>query len=463
MKTIIITLHNTFAVRNLFRSGVLDVLLKDGGVRVVGLASEEKLEYYRKEFPGIFFERLPVEVRDSWFENFFYLFTTEAIHTQSIKIHQYSRVFRIGSKPDYVLNPFRLVLERLFWHLGVFPWWRPLVRKIYAKIPSNLYGVLFDKYSPDLVFAANMIHVEDYRLLLEAKRRGIKTLGMILSWDNITTKSPLHVFPDRLIVHNSVIKEQAVKYAAYPSEQIIITGIPQYDMYFQNKYVLPRGDFFKRIGADPGKKLILYVASGKASMPVDLDIIDIIQKGIGIGKIKEQSQLLVRPYPRYDFSPEKVQKIKSYKNAVIHSPVEHVGEKSRDDWEYSEDSLKFLVNSLTHSDAVINGCSTFLIEGAIFGKPVISALFDGYQKLGYYQSLRKMFDFEHLAEIKDMGAINFSLSENELYGDINEALYDPEKGAEERKNLVRRQCAFLDGKSAERIGRAITDCFSSKI
>ena len=456
MKTIFITLHNTFAIRNLFRSGALSVLLNERDTRVVALVPEEKIPYYQKEFKDVIFERLPVEARNSWIERFFYFLTVDSIHTNSVKIQQYSQVFRIGSRSYFLQRIFFFPLQRLFWRLGAFSWWRPFVRRLYSFLPSGLYGELFEKYKPNLVFAANMIFADDYRLILEAKRRGIKTMGMILSWDNLMTKSFLQVFPDRLIVHNPIIQEDAFYYAGYPKERVIVTGIPQYDMYFRKNYIMPRDEFILSIGGDPKRKFILYAASGKTSMLFDIDIVDIIQRAIESGRVRGRPQLLVRPYPRYDFSPEKVKKVKSFKNVLIYSPVKHLG-TGRDDWEFSDEALKFLVNSLAHSDVVIDASSTFLIEGVVFDKPTISALFDGYQKVDYWNSMRKMFDFEHLAAIKKIGAIDFSLSEDELYNDINEALENPGKRREERKKMVSRQCAFTDGKSAERVAKAILD------
>lgn len=454
--TIFITIHNTFAIRNFFRSGALSVLLNERDARVVALVPEEKLSYYQKEFKDVIFERLPVEVRNSWIERFFYFLTVDAIHTNSVKIQQYSQTFRFGSYASMVWKPLLFPLRRLVWHLGGFSWWRSFVQWLYARIPSNLYAELFQRYKPDLVFAANLINPEDYRILLEAKRDGIKTIGMILSWDNLTTKSSLHVFPDRLITHNPVIKEEARKFAGYPTERAVITGIPQYDRYFQKKGIIGRDKFIKSIGGDPRKKLILYAASGKASIAFDLDIVEMIHKGIKSGALPRDAQILVRPYPRYDFPQEKRAVVEKLPGVIIRSPVEHLG-TGRDDWEFEEESLDFMVNSLFHADAVLAMSSTFLIESCIFDKPTISVLFDGYQKKGYYQSAKKLFDFEHLADIKKINAFAFVFNEKELYGAINEALSRPEKRREERKILVSRQCAFTDGRSAERIGRAILE------
>ena len=116
MKTIFITLHNTFAIRNLFRSGALSVLLNEGDVRVVALVPEEKIPYYQKEFKDVIFERLPVEARNSWIERLFHFLTVDAIHTNSVKIQQYSQVLRFGSYLSMIWKPIVFPFQRLLWH-----------------------------------------------------------------------------------------------------------------------------------------------------------------------------------------------------------------------------------------------------------------------------------------------------------------------------------------------------------
>ena len=254
-----------------------------------------------------------------------------------------------------------------------------------------------------------MINEEDYRLLLEAKRQKIKTVGMILSWDNLSSKVFLQVFPDQLIVHSNVIKDEAVRLAGYPAEKIIVTGVPQYDPYFQRKNLLSREEFCTQIGADPKKKIILYAASGKASSLFDLDIVEKLSGAIKSRVLPTGTQILIRPYPRYDFPSKKIEELQKRAKILIFSPVTHGGWE-KDDWEFGDRDLNFLINSLAHADVILTMTSTFLIEGAIFDKPIISPIFNGQKKLNYWYRAERLLEFDHLASLKNFGAFEIARS-----------------------------------------------------
>lgn len=454
MKTIFVTLHNTFAVRNLLRSQTLAVVRQEN-IRVVCLVVAEKIPFYREEFPDYVFEALPVEIRKNWLDRLFKFFTIDGLHTNSVRIQSYGRMFRHGSRlVDFIRNTPAFLFERLIWNLGGFSWWRPWVRFWYRQIPSQVYRQLFDTYQPTLVFAANMINAEDYRLVLEAKQRGIKTVGMVLSWDNLTSKVFLQIFPDHLIVHNDVIRDEVIALAGYPASQITVTGVPQYDGYFQQRNVWSREDFCRHIGADPSKKIILYAASGKASILFDIDIVTGLAQAIDAGVLPRDTQILVRPYPRYDFPPAKIEELRRRAKILIASPVTH-GDWEKDNWEFGDVDLKFLTNSLAHADVVITMSSTFLIEGAVFDKPVISSIFNVNPAIGYWSSAERFLEFEHLAALKNFDAFPLTRSFDQLFAAVNEALANPQQRHDRRQALIRRQCVFTDGRSAERLGQAL--------
>ena len=91
------------------------------------------------------------------------------------------------------------------------------------------------KYNPALIFSADVFNDNDVYLLATAKAQNIKTVGMIRSWDNFNTKGVFRVKPDKLIVHNEILKNQAIKWNGLSESDIFISGVPQYDRYINNK------------------------------------------------------------------------------------------------------------------------------------------------------------------------------------------------------------------------------------
>ncbi len=449
-----VPIANSFFVRNFMRTDVFGVLKSKEDLRIVFLAPEEKIEYYKSEFPhpNVFFEKLP-EFKDLASERFFRFLESSSIHTNTVTMLQRWQFLR-AKHPSFFLRLVIYLVSRLFWHLGRFHRWRVVIRKSYLAVASSFFGGLFDKWRPDLVFAANMIYVEDHLLLREAKKRGIKTLGMALSWDNLYSKSLIRVPPDHLMVHTDTIRDQTIALGDYPPEKITVTGIPQYDDYFLKNRLLSRDEFVRSIGGDPAKKLIVYAFSGKAGLHIDFDIVKIIHEFVKDGKIAESVNVFLRPYPRYDFPEEKVRWIYRELGFLGRPPLKHIG-SSKDSWEFDEESLDLLANTLAHADLVITMYSTFFIEAAIFDKPLIAIAFDGFKKLDYWNSAERFFEWDHLKEIGELGGIWRVKSREELLAAINFYLANPGHLKDGRKKIVLRQTQFRDGQSAKRVADAI--------
>ena len=75
---------------------------------------------------------------------------------------------------------------------------------------------MFEKYKPDVVFATNVYGEEDVLLMKSASIHGVKTIGMVLSWDNNTSKHLMRVVPNVLLVQNEIIKDEAIKIQNVP-------------------------------------------------------------------------------------------------------------------------------------------------------------------------------------------------------------------------------------------------------
>lgn len=456
VKTILTNVSNSFFIRNILRSGALKVLEESGDVKLVLLAPRHKLEYYRRQFPAGFieFDAMP-EIRRNKLEKFFKFLETSSIHSHTAYMLSKSNLHRAGTQMPLPRRYAAFFVRTLLWQLGRFRAWRNFLRLLYNIFPNKAFDPLLEKYKPELVFLPSLIYPEDYVLGKAAKKRGIKTLGMTLSWDNFYSKTMLLVKPDYLLVHTDKIKEQAKKFGDWKGGHIYATGIPQYDRYFRKEDAMSRDEFFKKIGADSKKKLILYAFSGKAGLNIEFSVLEALYeviKNSGIG----EAEVLLRPYPRYDFSKDKLDEFSLKYKFLSFQPVSHPA-RGRDNWEFDEDSLKFLYASLLYSDIVITMYSTFFIEAAIFNKPLIAIAFDGKIKLDYWNSARRFFDWDHLAELHPLEGIKIVRNREELTEAIKSYLRDPGIFSAGRKKIVLEQCQFTDGKSGERVAKTILE------
>ena len=255
MKTVIITSFHNFTARNVLVAPFFRMLAREKDVRIVLVVPEGKKTFYEKTFAcaldgqgrgNIIVHGVPGRLRriDSFFKDL----ASASMRTHSINL---MRKYRIG-------------LERPFSQKLLF--WAPLIRRCIPCLYSlfvgrRKYSDIFEAYAPALVFASDAFHPVDNRLLHEAKKRGIATIGMVRSWDNLTTKGPLRVVPDRLLVSNNIMKEQAVREHHLPPDRVVAVGIPFHDRYIGGAKH-SREEFMRLIHADPQKKIILYAAMG---------------------------------------------------------------------------------------------------------------------------------------------------------------------------------------------------------
>ncbi|MDZ4260264.1 MAG: CDP-glycerol glycerophosphotransferase family protein [Candidatus Sungbacteria bacterium] len=427
-------------------------------MKMVFLAPYDKLDYYRNEFPHERIEFIPLpETRFYPSERLFRFIETASIHSHTVTLLQRTDFVRTKGTKMLAIRVGLYAVRRLLWHMGRFRAWREVIRISYWLLPSSTFSEALATWKPDLVYCSSMMYT-DFRLLKEAKKQGYRTLGMILSWDNLHSKTMLRVRPDNLIVYTKDTVEQVVRYADYPRNKMHITGIPQYDRYFRKTGIVSRDEFMKTIGGDPAKKLIVYAVSGKSGLHIDLGIVRMLREAIDAREITDNVEILMRAYPRHDFSPEKIRYITHDLRCLIKPAMAHIG-SGRDSWEFDEDTLSFLTNTLAHADVVVALYTTFFIEAAVFDKPLVAVGFDE-REASYEDSAKRFFEWDHLRELYSLGGISKVESRKELIDAINTSLTAPSHLHDGRMRMVERQSQFTDGMSGERVARVILNVLS---
>lgn len=453
MKTILVPVTTNFFSRNFLRTDAY-AELRASGARIVMLVSPRRLAYYRKEFsaPHVLIEALP-DVRTR-IENLFLFLETGSIHSRTEEMLQFTDLYRRGARRKALARIAAFAVRRACWIAGRWGIWRKALRGLYGLIPHSGAAAVLDRYRPDLVFAASMIG-DDYPFLKEAKKRGIRTVGMVLSWDNLFSKTLLRVHPDRLLVHTEYLKEQAVHFGDFPAASIEVTGVPQYDRYFQGRSTVSREQFIRGLGGDPAKKLVLYAFSGKSGIGIEFEVVKILHEIIRKGELGEDVEVLLRPYPRYDFPEEKLERMRREFGFLAAPAVAHIGE-GKDDWEFDAASLDFLHATLAHADAVFTMYSTFFIEAAIFDKPILAVAFDGDRARDYWNSAVRFFEWEHLARLARLKGMEMITDRETMARSLRAVLADPKIKADARREIVRDQCGYTDGRAGARVAAALT-------
>lgn len=439
MKTIFITSFHVLISRNIF-STPIPKMLTDRGLRLVVLAPEHKKEYFERNFsgPNIVIEGVKAYVFSSNFADLFFkrlarplldTSTTRVRALQKLVVEKRWFYYCLLLLPARLLGKSRLAVRCI-----------RFLDYLLASHRGYFYPLL-EKYRPDLVVATDVLNENDVALLQDAKRRGIPSVAILRSWDNLTNML-MRILPQQLIVQNEILKYQALRYHGIPAERIHVAGVPHYDRYIKGPG-LSRERFFASMGLDPAKKLILYApVSDLRVKRNDYDqYISEVLAGL-------QYNVLVRFPPAGAVTLDKGA---LPVNVVIDDPGMRFGDRAES--ELSREDDERLVNGLSYADVVVSGPSTMCIDAAVFDKPVILVDFSLTPKHPLEGIIE--YGFEHIQPILKSGGVRLAKSAEELKEYITMYLNNPRLDAEGRRRIVQEQAFRIDGKSSERVAEFI--------
>lgn len=442
MRTIFITSLNPFVTRNILFTDVFRVLAENRGLRLVIFCPDYKKEYFEKNFKrdNVIIEPIKNEKTSRQDVLFGYLGRSLA-NTKTLAIHRKEIFLRNKSISAYL---FSLFLSWISWFSPVKKISRALDQLTISKTKFAKY---FDHYQPQLVFAPDVFHIDDVHFLAEAKNRGVYTVGMVRSWDNITNKGLFRVKPDKLIVNNEMISDEAIKYGDVKNEDIFIAGMPQLD-YYLNESRSSREEFFRRIDFDPTKPLALFSPWGGRFLDTDWKIMQILKDALINGEISKDLQFLVRippndTIPMGDFVPDG--------HFRIESPSRQFREGVYRDQELDREAMTHLADSLHYSDLVIAYTSSLNIDACAFDKPIVGIAFDGLKDNHYLKSAVRFLDWDHTKKMLFTHWAPFVRNKEDLIRYINLYLQDPALHRKERAHFLQLQSWKMDGKAGERI------------
>lgn len=449
MKTIFMTMSRGGTARNIMQTAAYGELKKSGN-RIVILTPAWKDEKFLREFgaDNVFFENL-FEPEWTGLDKFLIGWHKALVYNDSTKRRDLYGIYNPeeGSVLKYFFK------KIIFWPMSRLRFIKEFTRWLDEKlVKDRYYKEVFDKYNPDLVFATSAMEDADVFVLKQAKARGIKTISMPKTWDNLS-KMGFRVKTDKMIVWGDHSKEEAIKFQNYPERDLQICGIPQFDFYVNNDYLTAREDFCRIMGIDSAKKIIVFSSEGKIAKH-DGEIAEIVADFINNKQLAKDAVLFVRPHFMYPDDEKKFAKAagkpnvyldKGYDNSLIF----------RDRWDYSKEQIKKFTNIMRHADVVITTASTVSLDAAAHDRPIINIVFDGYDKLPFRESIARWYVNEHYKYVVASGGVWLTDNKEELLNAINSYLNNPGLLAAGRERLRNYFCYKMDGNAGARVAEAV--------
>ncbi len=452
-KTIFLPIYNGTRARNFFRNETYRELIRDRAIKLVVAIPSVKLDFYKKEFnePNLEFE--PFDVGgESWFGRVLAELAFNLFDTETVRLKQRLEYYRYKNYPRFVFVRFLNRAARPF-----FPLVRSLIRFFERFVPVDpAVAAVLRKHAPDVVVLPDVVFPIDRIFMRAAKKNKLYVIGLVRSWDNLTSKGVVQILPDKLVVLNSIMKGEAMRYVGMPEKDIAVLGTPQYDHYFKNKQP-SREQFFKELGIPIDRRLVLCAPFFNDYTKSAIKIINTLTDAVKDGRLPSDVHILVRFRPNSAEIPEG--RLNPSDHLTITRPCQiyfdNMGGLVTTDYEFTEKDVELLFNSIYFSEVTINTISTLSIDAAALDKPVINVRFDAEPNCPPKHSVRNMTGHDHYEAIERSGGVALAWNMDDLLRHLGAYLKNPRLHAEGRERMRREQIEFLDGNSGARVAEFI--------
>jgi hypothetical protein len=362
----------------------------------------------------------------------------------------------------------KLFYRSILWTAAAASRWRPVRRLLTwlenRTVPFDAHGAQYRRYRPSMTIVTSLGFDQDTLVMREARRYGAPVTVLVKNWDVPTTRGIGSVVPDHVLVWNTTMRDEVVRYHDVPAGRIAVTGISQWDHYFRDDVpACPRAAFLERYGLRDDRKTIYYAMTTPSHYRQNVTLARRLLEAIRNGDIAGPAQLLVRLHPAYVL-------IGGMLSDEIRSELESLEQEYGDILAYSlptsDDHDGFLVpgdqdeldlkDILTHSDVMVTVYSTQILEGAIFGMPIVNAGMFEFRETG--SPIATYEEWDHIRQVLDRDAVAYCYSMNGVVAAVNTALAEPERGHEARRRLAERLFhAELRGRGGEATACALLD------
>lgn len=445
MQTVLFTIRYGFVARNVLRTGVLRGL-KAAGARVVVVTPAYDEPYLKAEAAERGFELMPFpRIRASVAERTFFSATNSLLFdhpattsTLKVKWRRLPEEKRWGA----------FVAKALAAPLGLHR--SAALRRAAERFDVRIFrhpevGAVIDAVKPSIVVTTDLFASEAH-FVREARHRGIPTVGLVKSWDNLTSKSRIRVEADYYGVWSPLMVDEFAKLHFVDPSRVFVSGAPNFDLFASPDFrTRTREEFFRDLGIEPHRKLIVYSPGAKVTYSDDNNIRTLH------GVLQELEaefpfHLHIRKYPK---SAQRFDHLKlphlsvGEAGVVVPAWADHVDQP--------REHMQFLGELMRHADLLVHIGSTVAVDAACFDTPIIGYALDARANGTRWHYAPWVFDLTHTRYLTDLGGQRVVYTREELAAAVRDYLKNPSLDREGRQRMVQGICGAYDGRSGDRI------------
>lgn len=291
----------------------------------------------------------------------------------------------------------------------------------------NHYKSVLEAEKPDLVYCTSQRTALAIAPLLAAKQLNIPTVCFVFSWDNLP-KATLDVTSQYYHVWSNHMKQELLSY--YPfvaTNQITVTGTPQFEAHYVAKNVMNKEAFYNEYQLDLNKTYLCFSGDDVTTSPKDeLYLRDVAKAIRKLNDKGHQFGLIFRRCP-VDFSSRYNRIIEEYKDVII--PIEPIWKKTGGKWDTIlplPEDLKLLTNLAKHTAAVINLGSSMVFDYAIHKKPCFYMNYNYLNASNLVQAGVYVYDYVHFRSKPNDQVVTWLNEPNEISEKIINTLSNSE-------------------------------------
>lgn len=289
-----------------------------------------------------------------------------------------------------------------------------------------------DRIQPDLVLNLHQRSMTSAPIINYSKSKGIKTATVIYSWDNVP-KARLISSYDSYYVWSELMKNELdLLYPEINRSQIKVVGTPQFEFYFDKKLHQTKAEFFEKYNLDVNKKTICF-SSNDTSSPYDPNYLEDLCEAISKVDAAVRPQILFRINP-FDKSGRFTNILEQYKNLIfVVNPdwrTETEGDANFINIFPSYNDISLLVNTVLHSDVVVNLGSTMAHDFAVLNKPCLYFNYD--PEVNSKLPVKDVYQFQHFRSMNSLEAVGWINTKLEIAAKILNALAVPNQTGKDR-------------------------------
>jgi len=296
----------------------------------------------------------------------------------------------------------------------------------------------FIEFNPDFVLNLHQRAPSSVPVMFVAKKRKIKTATVIFSWDNVPKARLISRYDSYFVWSDLMKRELSLLYPEISKDQIKIVGTPQFEFYFQEKLLKTKIDFFREYGLNPNKKTICFSANDQTS-PYEQKYLEDLGEEWNKIEESERPQIIFRKNPvdksnRFD---EILKKYKSFMFSIIPDWRDENNEKYSFASIYpAYNDLYLLVNTVKHSDVVVNFGSTMAHDFAVCQKPCLYFKYNPVLNSRY--DVNEVYQFQHFKSMEGLEAVGWINQKSEIISKIQQAVETPNEVGKDREKWMRK-------------------------